>query len=446
MRPMALYASLLGACAVAGCGLAQNQADPRAVGIRGVPATLQQSTIVANAEAQESLVTALIKKAHVRGELDAIDPRWAAVAEAGVGEVDLLCDQYIAALYNFNRDQQAAREGLTAAGATTAAILGLTGAAGVTIALVAASFGLAASLFDAGVNSVLFSVSPDAVRSIAQRGRQAYLAGITWKEVTTRPRMMIVVQGYLTQCSPAAIEANINNAATGAPSVANSNADIALKAAAMAAPSATFVQDPRVWMNRPLTKGGSETPPPVPGPELAPNLEPGERFITIRDEVRRLQRALGSGPDGDLGKYDAAKLSNTRADLAAFQAGVARAGKPPNTATQGSGLVDDKIYSTLSTARPRSATVFKSAFERGLLGNPNGNYAGPDPGQVEFVIGLLKAASPQAVAAMAATSGTPMDVMRAGIKAYRGKPDSSDVLDAALFDELLSKSVPPTPR
>lgn len=447
MKSVANCASLLGALAVAGCGLAQNQVDPRAVGIRGVPATLAQTTIVTNANAQESLVNVLIQKAYIGdAPLGADDTRWKNVAQAGIVEVDMLCDQYISALYNFNRDQQAARQGLTAAGATTAAILGLTGAAGVTIALVAASFGLAASLFDAGVNSVLFSVSPDAVRSIAQRGRQAYLAGIVWKDVTNRPLMMAVVQGYLTQCSPAAIEANINNAATGAPSVASSNADIALKAAAMAAPSASIVQNPDVWLNRPVTKGGADKPPPVSGPDLASNLEPTEKFITTKEEVRRLQRALGTAADGDLGKYDATKLGNTRADLAAFQAGVARAGKPPNTATQGSGLVDGKTYSILATAKPRSATVFKSAFERGLLGNPNGNYAEPDPDQVEFAIGLLKAASPQAAAAMVATSGSPMDVLRVGIKTYRGKPDSSDILDAALFDELLSKSAPPTPK
>ena len=172
---------------------------------------------------------------------------------------------------------------------------------------ISARDGVGATLFDAGVNSVLFSVSPDAVRSIAQRGRQAYLAGIQWKDVTTRPRMMIVVQGYLTQCSPAAIEANINNAATGAPSVASSNADIALKAAAMAAPSATFVQNPDVLISRPVTNKPSELRPTVPEP--APNLTELERqTITTKDQVRALQRALGVNPNGDLGPFEAGKL------------------------------------------------------------------------------------------------------------------------------------------
>ena len=446
MKPMALCASLLGACAVAGCGLAQNQADPRSVGVRGVPATIQQTTIVANTGAQEALVAALIKKAYVRGELDTLDPRWAAVAEAGIVEVDMMCDQYISALYTFNREQQAARQGLTAAGATTAAILGLTGAAGVTIALVAASFGLAATLFDAGVNSVLFSVSPDAVRSIAQRGRQAYLAGIQWKDVTTRPRMMIVVQGYLTQCSPAAIEANINNAATGAPSVANSNADIALKAAAMAAPSASIVQNPDVWVARPVTKGGSETPPPVPVVEQVINLEPTEKFITTREEIRRLQRALGTAVSGDPGKYDATKLSTTRADLAAFEAGMARHDTPASTA-QGSGLIEARTYAILATAGPRANTVFKSAFERGLLGDPFRNYVAADPAEVEYVIALLDPAAAQPAATTPEALATRMGVLRAAIRTHRGKPDSSDVLDAALYDEVRAKapSVPKPP-
>lgn len=446
MKSMAHCASLLGALAVAGCSLAQNQADPRSVGIRGVPATLQQTTIVANAGAQDTLVTTLIRKAHVRGDLDAIDPRWAAVAEAGVGEVDMLCDQYISALYTFNRDQQAARQGLTAAGATTAAILGLTGAAGVTIALVAAAVGLGATLFDAGVNSVLFSVSPDAVRSIAQRGRQAYLAGIVWKDVTTRPRMMIVVQGYLTQCSPAAIEANINNAATGAPSVASSNADIALKAAAMAAPSATFVQNPDVLIARPITNKPSELQPKIAEP--APNLvAPAETStITTKDQVRALQRALGVDVvDGDLGKYNPDNLVGTRLAVEEFQAGVLRQTDPIGV-TPGTGVVDGATFSRLRTAGPMPANL-KSPFERGLLGNRSDGFRTLSPERIEIVIGQL-----DKTAARAPGADTPenrIGVFRELVKAARAKTDApkgkTDTLDSALYN-FARPSTSPFPR
>jgi hypothetical protein len=46
-------------------------------------------------------------------------------------------------------------------------------------------------------------------------GRAKYLTRLTAEDVASRPQTMIALQGYLTQCSPAAIEANINNAANG---------------------------------------------------------------------------------------------------------------------------------------------------------------------------------------------------------------------------------------
>lgn len=442
MKSMALCASLVGACAVAGCSLAQNQADPRSVGIRGVPATLAQTTIVTNAAAQETLVGVLIQKAYVGiPPLGADDARWKIVAEAGIAEVDMLCDQYISALYAFNRDQQSARQGLTAASATTAAILGLTGAAGVTVALVAAAFGLGASLFDAGVNSVLFSVSPDAVRSIAQRGRQAYLAGIVWKDVTTRPRMMIVVQGYLTQCSPSAIEANINNAATGAPSVASSSADIALKAAAMAAPSSTFVQNPEVLISRPVTDKPSELRLTVPEP--APNLTELERqTITTRDQVRSLQRALGVNADGDLGPFDAGKLPDqlvgSRLAVEEFQAGVIRQNDPRSVAP-GTSQVDGGTFIRLRRAGGMP-DVLKSSFERGLLGNGPDGFRSLDPEQVEKAIRRLDPSIPSTPATTPEALTDRLNVLRkvvattrakTGAPAARGKPEA---LDSALYD------------
>jgi hypothetical protein len=418
---------------ISGCGSAQN--------IRGVSPTLEQTSIVSDENAQAALVNALIRKAHIRpDEMTAIDPRWAVVAEAGLYEIDRQCDQYLAALFNFNRDQRAARQGLTAAGATTAAILGLTGATGMTIALVAASFGLAATLFDAGVNSVLFTIEPSALRAVMLRGRQAYLATVVWKDVTTRPRMMIVLQGYLAQCTPAAIEANINNAATGAPSVSSSNPEIALKAAAMAAPSASVVQNPEVWVSRPASRGGSSLPPPVPGPDLAPNLEPVEKFITTKEEVRRLQRALGVAADGDLGKFETSKLSVSRNAVAGFQAGVKRHNNADDR-SQGTGVVDAQTYATLATAGALPAQYFQSAFERGVLGDPFKNYSVPDPREVEFVIALLGGPAQDATATTPEALSQRIGVLRNAVAAYRAKSGgpASTILDSGLFDEVYSK-------
>jgi hypothetical protein len=315
MRVATWMALLLGAGALAGCGNASHQ-------LLGVPPTLQQSNLLAEQDLQDRMVAALVAKAGLTGvDLRSNPALWKDVADAGLMEVDIQCDRYLAALFTFNREQRAGRQVLTAAGAGTAAILGITGAAGTTVALVAAAFGLAANVFDAGANSVLFTVSPTAIRAVAAKGRQAFLEGIRWERVNSRPRMMMVVQGYLAQCTPAAIEANIDNAATGAPSV--SNVDTALKAAALAAPSSTVVQDPTVFSASPVTPPRS-VPIVIAPSNVARNVTATEAvFIRTGDEAAELQRALGVKDDGDLGPAGLDPPGETRRAILEFKLGQA---------------------------------------------------------------------------------------------------------------------------
>ena len=72
------------------------------------------------------------------------------------------------ALYRFNAQQKAARQGLLAATATTGVIMGLAGAGTMAIGIAAAALGLSAALFEASTNSVLFSVEASAVRNVVQ--------------------------------------------------------------------------------------------------------------------------------------------------------------------------------------------------------------------------------------------------------------------------------------
>ena len=95
--------------------------------------------------------------------------------KAGVYEIGRQCDQYLDALFRFNREQRAGRQDLAAAAAATGAIMGLSGASAKALAITAAAFGLATSLFDASVNSVLFTIEPSALRNVALQGRKNYL-------------------------------------------------------------------------------------------------------------------------------------------------------------------------------------------------------------------------------------------------------------------------------
>lgn len=424
-----ICAALLSACALSGCGTTSNL-------LLGVPPSLQQSNLVADEASQEMMIESLQRKAALPAgtRLGPNDLNWGLVAEAGLVEVDVQCDRYLAALFAFNREQRAGRQILTAAGAGTAAIMGITGAPGMSIAVVATAFGMAASIFDAGVNSVLFTMSPVAVRAVAARGRQAYIAGIKTKEITTRPRMMAVVQGYLSQCTPAAIEANIDNAATGAPSVSGTP-DTALKAAALASPSASIVQDPRVFITTPVQGPSARQPDPRPG-DAPLNLAPTERvFITSKQAVKEVQRALGADEDGDLGPAGVLPRGETRAAIVEFRLGAMRRAK--GTAMTASDVLDERTFQGLKAmgvAGPMPKCA-KSAFERGLLCNIATGYKEPDIDGYGMAIETLTGAP-----AKSETFEKLNEELRAIIKAKRKvKPSKDpqlpgDALDSDLFD------------
>lgn len=418
----ATCAALLCAGAVAGCGNASNQ-------LLGVPPTLQQSNFMVEHDLQNRMVATLIEKANLTPTALRDNPvLWKDVADAGLLEVDIQCDRYLAALFTFNREQRAGRQILTAAGAGTAAILGITGAAGATVALVAAAFGLAANVFDAGANSVLFTVSPTAIRAVAARGRQAYLESIRWDRVTSRPRMMMVVQGYLAQCTPAAIEANIDNAATGAPSV--SNIDTAIKAAALASPSSSVLQDPAIFIATPVT-GPTKNPLPVQPSNRPGNVTAEEsKFIQSKAEAMRVQSALGTTADGDLGPANLTAPGPTRLAISEYNTGLLRRAKQSGA---GADVMDGKetIYRNLAASGPLAASGLNSPFERALLGG-RADCVSVRPA-IRSVLGPVPAPD--------ATDEQCAKAMRDAILKRREDPTMpkplgrADALDSALFDK-----------
>jgi hypothetical protein len=171
--------------------------------------------------------------------------------------------------------------------------MGLAGASVEAIAITAAAFGLSNSLFEAHVNSILFTIEPSALRNVAQQGLQNYLKRIDEAKIVSRPDTLIALQGYLTQCSPAAIEANINNAASGAPSVVSSDTVIAQKAAALAAPSSAILAPP----------APTQLLPPMPPPpridrpfDFRPPEDPHDPYAKLTNEdFNKLRVLFGLG-------------------------------------------------------------------------------------------------------------------------------------------------------
>jgi hypothetical protein len=372
------------------CQAIRDETDPNTVGVRGVRPTLEQLNVSSTTAAQTIFVNDLIVKAGFAdrdGRAMYMEPRnnpdWRIVTEAGIYEIGRQCDQYLDVLFHFNRGQRAIRQGLTATGAATATILGLASAAAAPIAIVAAAFGLSASLFDAGVNSVLFTIEPSALRNIALKGRQGYLERLKMGDINNRPRMLIALQGYLAQCSPAAIEANVNNAASGAPSVASTDPDVSERAAGLAAPGATALLGVKPTRGEVATTSRQLTQP-----ELAGGGGQGEEAVRRR-ELATAQAALGVRATGEFGPA-------TRQAITEFQRGASRQGIGGWTANDVTGTFTGKTRTVLGnmSAMP---PIFQSPFERGLFGNAEAQsmsqlYTRPQPAIVNGF--LLRFAPP----------------------------------------------------
>ena len=425
----ACIATLLASC---------QPADPSGVSVRGVQPTVEQLNITSNTAAQNLLVNDLIVKAGLTRTPGPRDPDWSIVTEAGIYEIGRQCDQYLDTLFRFDRRTQAVRQGLTATGAATATILGLASVAAAPIAITAAAFGLSAALYDAGTNSVLFTVEPSALRNVVLKGRKGYLDSLDLNKIGSRPRMMIALQGYLSQCSPAAIEANVNNAASGADSVASTNPAASARAAALAAPATTLIQRSEAVVSRPV----EVTPLPVED-LLARNRKPSEVAVTKRTLIAA-QNALGVLADGNFGVPGETK---TRPAIEEFQRGRNKRNPAQWPAADVNGELSGRTGELLPFLSPMPP-IFRTPFERAFLGNNEGalgqRLTQVSPGQLSALLDVVKVTDFQVPA------NSPPDVIAAKMKELRDKlaelrkargidPDKGGVLDARLYDSLMSQ-------
>ena len=340
------------------------------------------------------------------------------VFEAGVYEVGRQCDQYLDALSHFSRQPQANRPGLIAVAATSGAILGPAGVTTTAIAITAVAFGLSASLFDASASSALFTLEASALRNIVQRGHELYLARIAKDKIAinSRPRVMTALQGYLRECSPAAIEASLNGAADpgAAPALATMTALAVINGDVVTA-----------------------SPPPPSSSQPVDRL-PQETALTL--EVKRVQKALGVAGNGTYG-------AKTRDAIREFQTAMYRRNPLEWPLSEANGSLTGRSGRILPSLTPMPP-VFLSPFERAYLGTDGGFFtADPlsavDPARLDGLLAFLGA--PPAQVSAATTPEARMELLRRRIEELRTgfklPTDKGAVLDAALY-KLVWKDSP----
>ena len=239
---------------------------------------------------------------------------WYNVTQAGFNYVDDECTQYFDDLFFLDRGKDQIKAGLTAAGATTAAILAVTGASANSIAIAAQAFGLSVIGTDLVAGTYLYQVPPSTARGFVREMQLAYRHGAAarYLMINSPTTAYHMIQSYLSLCLPPTIEAKIaqhvaDAKVTPEPVTNSAGASFGLNVTS---------QNPAPPVQPTVTVIKSSTAP-LPTPVSTPPIVNPYR-LTLKEqqltplEVKMVQTVLcgPSGPTGPLGPSDSPARQN----------------------------------------------------------------------------------------------------------------------------------------
>ena len=343
----------------------------------GLPAATQlQDVYLANICAQAISPTARSIDAISCDGLPLTPRNWGLLVQAGMNDIDLRCDAYLAWLYDRKSSKEPFLKELAVLGGATAAILKATEVSATPIALTAIAFGLAADTFtniDARlVNAVDYSTAGSVVRDNRTKFRVDNLSVV----IDNRPAAIYVLRSYLSICVPDTIEMSINNTLAvyhRAGPEALRVPPIALRTAAATATGNTSAG----VRGGPVIRANAPPPPtpPVKTTMLNPSSDIEKKSVTF-DEAKSFQKMLCVAETGDFGGSG----SDTRNALQAFL--------KANRYYPKDGSTPDKIAVDADLQRLRAAQAifpsctalgFASAFEVGVFARPINTTGALDP-------------------------------------------------------------------
>jgi hypothetical protein len=291
---------------------------------RGIDPVINPAAVELATSNQIRILTALAQDASIplSGPVS-----WYEVTQAGFNFVDDECRSYFNAIFFLNREKDQIKSGLAAAGATTAAVLGLTGASAKSIAIVAEAFGLGIISTDLVAGTYLYQMPPSVAQGFVKEMQLAYRDGAATRRrlINTPSAAYRAIQDYLSLCLPPTIEAKIAEHVAGAravpdPTTGNGNPSFGITIASP--PPVTREEVRRLILTNPDTP--MQRPPVQPPKFLPTRLTPFERNLSDKD-IRSLQTALCVNPDGDLGPLN----SQTRLQLNKFLRTIPPEASPP---------------------------------------------------------------------------------------------------------------------
>jgi hypothetical protein len=181
------------------------------LGLRKGPApVLDAASVQAAAFNQRAIIDALAQDAgyNLHGNVN-----YYQVALAGFNYVDDQCGAYFDEIFFLDRGRNQIKSGLAAASATTAAILGVTNASTLSLAVVASAFGFASSATDILAGTYLYSLPPAVTQGFVNKLQTAFREGVAANpaNINSPASAYYAIQRYLSLCLPPTIETEIAN-------------------------------------------------------------------------------------------------------------------------------------------------------------------------------------------------------------------------------------------
>lgn len=136
---------------------------------------------------------------------------WATFVQAGMNDIDLRCDSYLAWLDDKKRTTQPILKQINDVSVVTQSILRIAGVGADPITIVGLAFGLAADTFTNVRSRLLLEVNHSTVQTVVLARQREYRALLLGQRIDNRPAAIHALRSYLRLCMPFTIEMEINN-------------------------------------------------------------------------------------------------------------------------------------------------------------------------------------------------------------------------------------------
>lgn len=245
--------------------------------------------------------------------LPQLSPQWMLFVQAGMNDIDLRCDAYLAWLDNKKRSVKPVLQQLSDTRSVTEAIMKIASASAESIVVTGLAFGFAASTFTNVNSRLVLEVDQTTVQTVVLTKQQNFRASLNTVGIANRPTAIHALRSYLRLCMPFTIETEINLTTT-----------IAQRGGA--AGIAAIERNPMITPGAvgPM-RATTQLRPPIADPPLPGAATPEERAMKAVD-LKRIQLLLCVDDDGEFG-------SKTRDGIRSFQ----------ETLGEGVGKADGKV-------------------------------------------------------------------------------------------------------